>query len=157
MATCARSICATPEGNPACTDTAFIKHRVEGHEKVIAEDLVDVAGRHSGDFLKLGLSRNPRNQWAYTGTFPALQRNPPPAGRPFKDAMSNQSNITPFLAIAGLLGIGAVIGAHVVRPLVQKRASVSQDSCPLPTASIADDVDRWANEGGCCASSNAST
>lgn len=55
------------------------------------------------------------------------------------------------LAFAGLLGLGALLSARAVRPIVNKWAALHGASCPLIAASPDEDLDRWMNEGGCCA------
>jgi hypothetical protein len=66
--------------------------------------------------------------------------------------MSNHASYTKHpLAVAGLLGVGAVFGARLVLPIVHKWAIPHSEACPLLADCSDEDLDRWANEGGCCA------
>ncbi len=55
------------------------------------------------------------------------------------------SNHQKHLAVAGLLGVGALA---VVIPLLQRWAQ-APSGAPSPLRDPDEDVDRWANEGGC--------
>lgn len=65
--------------------------------------------------------------------------------------MSNQASRLQRLAVGGLLGAGAVLGAAVVLPNIRKWLAAHAEACPLLAAFTDVDLDRWANEGGGCA------
>lgn len=65
--------------------------------------------------------------------------------------MSNNANPKQRFAVVGLLGFGAVVSARVIRPLLQGWESAHTEACPLLADCSDEELDRWANEGGCCA------
>ena len=57
------------------------------------------------------------------------------------------------LAVAGMIGVGAAVVAGVVIPIAQKRWTATHSpGCHRFTGDCGpEELDRWVNEGGCCA------
>jgi hypothetical protein len=103
-----------------------------------------------------------RDHCTYLGTNPALSspRDDPPhrASDAFEAAMSSHAHpIRHPFAVAGLVGFGAVLGARVVIPIVSRWAQPHSEASPLLAVCAEEELDRWANEGGCCALSREGT